>query len=145
MSAPGLVYFLRPVGALGPVKIGFSYSPPSRLRTMAKWSPIPLELVAYFPGTQKLERNIQDCLWASRSHFEWFLPTDRVVAVVTALIAGVPIEQCLDLSDRSEGRGRNKRRRMTEAEKATAKVYRERSRAAKARQAELANVGGVAA
>jgi hypothetical protein len=40
------IYFIRPIGSEGPVKIGFSIYPASRLVTYQAWSPVPLEVAA---------------------------------------------------------------------------------------------------
>lgn len=45
-EAPQWVYFLRPVGEEGPVKIGVSEVPENRLRTYMVWSPMILEVAA---------------------------------------------------------------------------------------------------
>lgn len=44
------VYFLRPAGQDGPVKIGCSTAPQSRLEQYMSWAPFPLEIVATVPG-----------------------------------------------------------------------------------------------
>lgn len=94
------VYFIRPIGMLGPVKIGCSYLPTARLQMMSRWSPYPLEIVATIPGGPLLERNIHECLADAYSHREWFLPTPAVLALVDGLIAGKSVGECIDLSAR---------------------------------------------
>lgn len=103
----GYVYFIKPVGLPGPIKIGFSAVPLSRLDALAAWSPMKLEIIVTIPGTYALELNIQDCLARSRSHKEWFFPTDEVLSVVEAVRLGTPIEQALDLSKRHRTRRRS--------------------------------------
>lgn len=44
------IYFIRPVGQRGPIKIGCSYLPLDRLRGLCQWSPLPLEVVATCDG-----------------------------------------------------------------------------------------------
>jgi T5orf172 domain len=100
MIGDSVVYFLRPKGMEGPVKIGCSGMPHVRLEAYLPWSPFPLEIVATVPGEYALERNIHDCLAASHSHSEWFHATPMVRDLVAALQAGTPIGQALDLSDR---------------------------------------------
>lgn len=51
MSEPRLIYFMRPVGQLGPIKIGCSKTPDLRLDTMARWSPQLLEIICTTSGT----------------------------------------------------------------------------------------------
>jgi hypothetical protein len=98
-----MVYILRPVGMLGPVKIGASCRPKDRLLTLAYWSPFPLEIVAAIPGNVQLESKIHKCLAEHHSHHEWFLPAAEVLAFVDAIVAGVPVEEAIDL-DAPKGR-----------------------------------------
>lgn len=82
------VYFLRPVGQDGPVKIGSSIFPWSRLKTFASWSPVALELVAMIPGDQKLERRFHARFMHLHSHGEWFHAARDLTETLTALAAG---------------------------------------------------------
>ena len=66
------VYFLKPVERLGPIKIGCSREPHSRLETFMAWSPFPLELIGRVPGDTKDENYLHRCFWDRRSHGEWF-------------------------------------------------------------------------
>ncbi len=101
--APGFIYLIKPVGLPGPIKIGFSGMPLARLEALATWSPIALEVIARFPGTHRLEKNLHECLANSHSHHEWFFPTAKVSAFVAAIVEGKPVEQAINL-DRREGR-----------------------------------------
>jgi len=103
----GFVYFIRPAGMLGPIKIGFSEAPTSRLETLAAWSPFKLEIAATIPGSRLLESSIHDCFGDDWSHREWFFPSRRLVEFVTRIAAGVPIENAVDLNDK---RGKRPRR-----------------------------------
>jgi hypothetical protein len=97
----GLVYFVRPTGKLGPIKIGYSSKDVrERVRQISAQSPLPVEMVACVPGSKRLEANIHQCLAASHSHFEWFHPTDEVLAFLEKVIAGVAVDQAIDLSSR---------------------------------------------
>lgn len=51
-----MVYFIRPIGMLGPIKIGNSISPQMRMNSLANWCPFALEIVAAVPGGAALER-----------------------------------------------------------------------------------------
>lgn len=97
---PTRIYFIRPIGEIGPVKIGCSRVPENRLHLMTRWSPQPLEVVHSFDGSFKLEANIHACLADAHIHWEWFRPTPQVVGLVDRLQAGIPIELALDLSNR---------------------------------------------
>jgi hypothetical protein len=94
----GFVYFIRPVGMPGPVKIGCSEAPAARLDGLMAWSPLPLEIVAMVPGGYDLERNIHECLSDLYSHKEWFRADPRLDALIAALQAGKPIEEAMDLN-----------------------------------------------
>lgn len=77
-----MIYFLRPVGMDGPVKIGCSTFPESRFADMMRWSPLPLELVATVQGSFPIEAAIHAFLAGAHSHGEWFHPTVEVLRVV---------------------------------------------------------------
>lgn len=94
--AATFIYFLRPVGG-GPVKIGCSQEPRSRLRDYMKWSPVPLELVAAAPGSLATEGQLHRRFSASRLHHEWFASTDELDAFVTAVAATGHIEAPTEL------------------------------------------------
>ena len=112
MRVPDTVYFIRPVGQLGPIKIGCSYSPKDRLRAYSEWSPIPLELILTVPGSMKLERNLHECFADHHSHREWFFASPRLLAAIASMQAGVPVEEAVDLDAR---RGRIHALKMADA------------------------------
>lgn len=89
----GSVYFLRPIGAAGPIKIGCSADPEGRLRTYMSWSPMPLEIVARIDGDQKLERRFHARFAAHHLHGEWFCNSEDLAAVIEAVSGG-----CFDVS-----------------------------------------------
>jgi hypothetical protein len=100
MSQWRYIYFLRPIGMDGPVKIGCSQSPAIRHDVLTAWSPFPLEIVVTTPGGLDLERNIHECLADLHSHGEWFKPDPIIDAIMAGLLAGKRIDQLLDLSRR---------------------------------------------
>lgn len=57
---------------LGVIKVGWSYTPLGRLKTVRTHSPVPVRLYAFWPGTMDDERDIQFRLRAHRTHCEWF-------------------------------------------------------------------------
>ena len=97
---PSYVYFIKPVGMDGPIKIGVSTNPASRLDMLATWSPVPLELVAVIPGDAELERNIHECFADYHSHREWFAAGPRLASALAAIVSGAPVERAMDLSVR---------------------------------------------
>lgn len=82
------VYFLRPVGERGPIKIGSSVDVEGRLKTYMAWSPLPLEVIATLQGGAVLERRFHAAFRAFHMHHEWFAPADVLVATIKAIQAG---------------------------------------------------------
>lgn len=97
---PREIYFVRPSGFLGPIKIGATKNVERRMAELNNWSPYPLELLVSVPGDLGLERNIQDCFADDHSHQEWFRPSDRLLKFIASIRAGTPVEVALDLKDR---------------------------------------------
>lgn len=85
---PSFVYFLRPTGHEGPIKIGHSRMVETRIQPYFFWSPIPLELVAKVPGDETLERRLHAAFADLHSHHEWFHASPRITAVIDAVLAG---------------------------------------------------------
>lgn len=81
MSRRALVYFVAPVGG-GPVKIGFSAEPLQRLDMLMSWSPVPLQVLASAPGTQKDEGAIHAAFSEHWSHREWFRGVPEIYALI---------------------------------------------------------------
>lgn len=79
------VYFIRPVGMDGPVKIGCSDSPDGRRRSLEQWSPFPLEIVANIEGGFELERRLHWHLHETRMHGEWFRASEELTAIIDAI------------------------------------------------------------
>jgi hypothetical protein len=82
------VYFMRPVGEAGPVKIGFSTTPESRLAAYMPWSPLPLEIAASLPGGRGLEGRFHARFSAQHLHHEWFAASADLTATIAAIRAG---------------------------------------------------------
>lgn len=85
---PNKIYFLRPVGSNGPIKIGCSSWPEKRLPQYMKWSPVPLEIIGVIDGSKTLEGRIHKHLWRDRLHHEWFDATPSVLEAVHQILAG---------------------------------------------------------
>lgn len=83
-----VVYFLRPIRAEGPVKIGYSSRPRDRLATYAAWSPIPLEIAATTPGDVELEGRFHALFRARHSHLEWFHAAPEITRAIEEIRAG---------------------------------------------------------
>lgn len=85
-QADKLIYFIRPVGKLGPVKIGCSVGPKSRLIAMQAWSPVRLQLVASCPGWNAHEQMIHAKFISSRAHGEWFEWSSELGALINHVL-----------------------------------------------------------
>lgn len=92
------IYFLKPQNFSGPIKIGCSFLPESRLTTMMKWSPFPLEIMTTTPGSFVLETALHHHFADVHLHAEWFQPVDRLVHGIEQLRQGASLEQAFDLS-----------------------------------------------
>ncbi|WP_313030426.1 GIY-YIG nuclease family protein [Brucella sp.] len=71
-SLSSKVYFIKPVGMDGPIKIGSSTCPEKRLESLAVWSPFPLEIIISVDGDLSDEQFIHSCFADVHSHKEWF-------------------------------------------------------------------------
>lgn len=81
------VYFIRPVGMRGPIKVGSSQSPEGRRGTLATWSPFPLEIIAQIEGNSLLERRFHAYFkdtYERREWFGWSPLFDETVAAINA-------------------------------------------------------------
>jgi hypothetical protein len=76
------IYFLRPLGELGPVKIGMSVYPAHRLKGMAIWSPVILELAAHCRAHHNTEHFLHHHFIADWMHGEWFAWSEALQAVI---------------------------------------------------------------
>lgn len=84
----GWVYFVKPTGADGPIKIGHSSVPLNRLAILRSWSPVSLEFVARFYASSEVEARLHAKFVESRSHGEWFHPTPALTALIADVVAG---------------------------------------------------------
>jgi hypothetical protein len=100
VARPTFVYFMRPIGADGPVKIGCSIHPLGRLSQLMEFGHSHLEIVAAILGDLALERNLHECFLDTHSHREWFNASPRLTACIEALQAGKPIHEAVDLTKR---------------------------------------------
>lgn len=83
---PTHVYFIKPKGMAGPVKIGCSRVPNGRLVDLTVWSPFELELIGSFPGTYSDEQFIHSCFAHIHSHREWFYFTPELGAAIKSML-----------------------------------------------------------
>jgi hypothetical protein len=85
------IYFLRPIGAAGPIKIGCSKHPVGRLATVQIWSPLKLEIAASCEGGHDYERALHSRFAKHRLHGEWFEATPDLIALVADVAKGSPL------------------------------------------------------
>lgn len=75
------VYFIQ-AGASGPIKIGVSVDPISRMAQMQTGMPETLRLLAFIAGTRDDERKLHIKLAAHRIRGEWFHPHQDVLGAL---------------------------------------------------------------
>lgn len=82
------VYFMKPVGMSGPVKIGCTDDQKGRLDNLSAKSPFPLEFLASFPGDHVMEARLHRHFIQSNTHSEWFQWTPQLQVVIDDVAAG---------------------------------------------------------
>lgn len=82
ISLSSKVYFIKPVGMNGPIKIGSSTCPSKRLESLAVWSPFPLEVIIEVDGDLADEQFIHSCFADVHSHKEWFNPSKLLLNTI---------------------------------------------------------------
>ncbi len=85
------IYFIKPIGMAGPIKIGCTKSIDTRLDALMQLSPYPLELMVTAAGDFKLEHHLHARFAANRSHKEWFHPSDELMAGIDRVKAGASV------------------------------------------------------
>lgn len=88
----GNVYFIKPSGFDGPIKIGFSGKPDARLTELNAFSPFPLELIGAVPGGHSDEYFLHCCFADHHSHREWFHTSDKLLNAIAAVIGFGSVE-----------------------------------------------------
>jgi hypothetical protein len=92
------VYFIKPIGMDGPIKIGCSKRPMGRLANLTLWSPSPLEILATIPGDAFLERKLHVYFASAHLHSEWFAASPELQALIAGLINGKTLSEIVDLT-----------------------------------------------
>lgn len=98
------VYFARPVGADGRIKIGCSYKPASRLVALSVWCAYPVEIVAVAAGGFDVERSLHSYFAADRLHREWFRSSPELLFVIDQMSRGRTLSEAVWDYDRSLAR-----------------------------------------
>lgn len=87
-TAPRMVYFIRPIGMQGPIKIGCSATPDARLSNLDTWSPFPLEIAASVMGSYRIERRFHALFVEHHQRREWFNWAPQFDEVIAQINAG---------------------------------------------------------
>jgi hypothetical protein len=82
------VYFIKPIGFDGPIKIGSSIHPEGRRQTLECWSPFPLQIVAEIEVDCELERRFHALFFDQHKGREWFEVTPELLSVIEQVQAG---------------------------------------------------------
>jgi len=98
------IYFMHAVNGSGPIKIGCSGMPDDRLREMSQWSPFALRLLATGDGDHKLEACLHRMFKDRRSHGEWFVANYTMLEAISAVAAGVSVEEAFGIERRTRQR-----------------------------------------
>jgi hypothetical protein len=88
---PRFVYFAKPVGREGPIKIGVSFDVERRVASLSAQSPVPIELLGKIEGDADLERQFHREFAADRCHGEWFKWSERLQETIDATVS--PLEK----------------------------------------------------
>lgn len=88
MKCYSKVYFIRPAGMAGPVKIGISIMPEVRLAAMLPWCPFPLEIVATLACPRSVELRLHHKFEHLHTHREWFRADPELDAVIESINSG---------------------------------------------------------
>lgn len=82
------VYFIKPIGMDGPVKIGSSKYPSQRKYALETWSPFPLHVVAEIEGGRELEGRFHALFFDLHERMEWFRASPEIDRVIDQINAG---------------------------------------------------------
>ena len=79
------IYFVQ-AGEKGPVKVGLSKNPMSRVKQLQTSNPHTLKLLGIIPGDRETEEMIHDKFEDHRLEGEWFEPTNELIDIVRSLL-----------------------------------------------------------
>lgn len=82
------VYFLRPIGHDGPIKIGHSDDPSRRCEAYNAIAPWELEVVGKLAGTTLMERQFHTLFAHLHTHHEWFRAAPELLITLAAINGG---------------------------------------------------------
>jgi hypothetical protein len=107
------IYFLKPIGMEGPIKVGCSHVVEERLQTFMNWSPFPLEILCQIDGGHEVERALHRRYRDARKHSEWFDPSPLMLSDISFLNTGGKVSNIVgdgpEIERRKKQDGRLKR------------------------------------
>lgn len=104
------LYFIKPVGMDGPIKIGYSQLPTERLLSLSVWSPFVLEMIGTAPGGSREESFLHQRFANLHTHREWFNSSPLLRGTIARILAGETVEAaCVEIQ--KAGSIRNQKRR----------------------------------
>ena len=106
MSKPCYVYFIKPIGMDGPIKIGHSKAPKERLVAFSVWSPFPLEIVGTVPGDSREENWLHRCFSDHHSHREWFRSSPKLREAIRLILEAGNADAAMPYLEPKPPRGR---------------------------------------
>ena len=92
MKAPKQIYFVRPVGMDGPIKIGCSANPASRLTVLSAWSPFPLEMIGSVLGDFDDENSLHRRFSDLHTRKEWFMSSPLLRDTIEKILGGMSVK-----------------------------------------------------
>lgn len=104
MSGEKKIYFIKPVGMDGPIKIGCSKFTEDRLATLSRWSPFPLEVICQTAGNHTDEFSVHRKFSHLRQHMEWFSAGDDLVEFIEKVRAGASINDVVESEHKRQRR-----------------------------------------
>lgn len=100
------IYFIKPVGMDGPIKIGCSDKPAKRLISLSAWSPFELELIGSVPGGFEEESRLHRRFSDLHTRKEWFMSSPALRQTIERILNGEPIsEVCRSLKEKKPIKG----------------------------------------
>lgn len=82
------VYFIKPVGMDGPIKIGSTTRLHERFASLSLSSPFDLEILASIEGAHDLEHRFHARFVQHRARGEWFVPASELLETIRLIAAG---------------------------------------------------------
>jgi hypothetical protein len=87
-TPPKMVYFMRHVDDIGPIKIGCSSNVETRVKYLSRELKTPLKVLAVVDGGHALENWLHYCFGGSNVCLEWFEPEPRLLAMIDDILLG---------------------------------------------------------